>query len=482
MAPRTEATGVFLVRLRAVFRSGIPAGPDKFLAIREFHVVHECVFFPMCPGSQINLLRVRKTLCASVATSEEELLTIRKLHVVAEVNLLPKGLGSWTKLQRFWPQLSSFLVRFRPVKYGIEALDILSYIGQGVVSSIPVFGLVNGPVKPWSNLVNLGQTWSNLVKALQTLGNVSRTAFQGFLGRNVGQRINDSIFARSDFLGFRVLLRLSRSSSRFACPVLPGPNGHSKGWRRSVGMRKDDSGLEMVKRLARSFGNSRMTIMRARDDGRARPHYLKGAARPFASHFVAFLSLFRSLDPTSPLSALLLISCYPGLRLTRRLRLRAPRDSDRRSVFAYTSYRPGLEIHPERSGTNWDLTLSRIAIGPGLGILSKRSGTNWDLTLSRIAIGPGLGILSKRSGTNWDLTLSRIAIIRPGLGILSKRSGTNWDLTLSRIATGPGLGILSKRSGTNWDLTFSRIAIGCLIEVVGVGAIAGPIALRKANL
>uniref|UniRef100_A0A2N9FH40 Uncharacterized protein n=1 Tax=Fagus sylvatica TaxID=28930 RepID=A0A2N9FH40_FAGSY len=51
------------------FPIGIPAGPDKFLAIREFHVVHGCVLFPMCPGSQINLLRVRKTLCASAATS-----------------------------------------------------------------------------------------------------------------------------------------------------------------------------------------------------------------------------------------------------------------------------------------------------------------------------------------------------------------------------------------------------------------------------
>jgi hypothetical protein len=57
----------------------------------------------------------------------------------------------------------SFLVRFRPVKYGIEALDILYTLVKGW-SVRSIFGLVNGPVKPWSNLVNLGQTWSKLSK------------------------------------------------------------------------------------------------------------------------------------------------------------------------------------------------------------------------------------------------------------------------------------------------------------------------------
>uniref|UniRef100_A0A2N9IFJ4 Uncharacterized protein n=1 Tax=Fagus sylvatica TaxID=28930 RepID=A0A2N9IFJ4_FAGSY len=103
----------------------IPADPDKFLAIREFHVVHGCVLFPMCPGSQINLLRVRKTLCASVATSA--------LH---------RGeLG---------------FARYDPANGGRRNVPYAKGGGQ----FDPVFGLVNGPVKPWSNLVNLGQTWS----------------------------------------------------------------------------------------------------------------------------------------------------------------------------------------------------------------------------------------------------------------------------------------------------------------------------------
>uniref|UniRef100_A0A2N9GCN9 Uncharacterized protein n=1 Tax=Fagus sylvatica TaxID=28930 RepID=A0A2N9GCN9_FAGSY len=145
------------------FRSGIPADPDKFLAIREFHVVHGCVLFPMCPGSQINLLRVRKTLCASVATSA--------LH---------RGEFGFARYD-----LANGGRRNVPYAKGGGQFD-------------PVFGLVNGPVKP---LVKLGQPWSNLVKILQTLGNVSRNyILKGFWARwtLVGLG-NSSVKPRSNF-------------------------------------------------------------------------------------------------------------------------------------------------------------------------------------------------------------------------------------------------------------------------------------------
>ena len=79
-----------------------------------------------------------------------------------------------------------------------------------------------------------------------------------FLGtRNVGQRTNDSIFARSDFLGFHALLRPLRSSSRFACQSFRGPNGRSRGWGGSDGVRGGGSWLE--KSIWRGGGDSRVT-------------------------------------------------------------------------------------------------------------------------------------------------------------------------------------------------------------------------------
>uniref|UniRef100_A0A2N9GG17 Uncharacterized protein n=1 Tax=Fagus sylvatica TaxID=28930 RepID=A0A2N9GG17_FAGSY len=156
----------------------IPADPDKFLAIREFHVVHGCVLFPMCPGSQINLLRVRKTLCASAATSVGKFRKFQHslISPCAEVSL-----GSRDMILR------------------TEAVGMVPY-AKGGGQFDPVFGLVNSPVKPWSNLVNLGQTWSDLVKALQTLGSVPRTSFQGFLGKADPSRAgNSSVKPRSNF-------------------------------------------------------------------------------------------------------------------------------------------------------------------------------------------------------------------------------------------------------------------------------------------
>uniref|UniRef100_A0A2N9GXZ6 Aminotransferase-like plant mobile domain-containing protein n=1 Tax=Fagus sylvatica TaxID=28930 RepID=A0A2N9GXZ6_FAGSY len=143
------------------FPIGIPTGPDKILAIREFHVVHGCVFFPMCPGSQINLLRVRKTLRASVDNVGGE---------IPELSAKPYFVGLFS---RAWPCTEASLgsqdmiLRTEAVGMFLHAKGTesklfirSSYLGQGSGQFDSVF---RSGQRSGQTLVKLGQPWSNLV-------------------------------------------------------------------------------------------------------------------------------------------------------------------------------------------------------------------------------------------------------------------------------------------------------------------------------
>ena len=97
-----------------------------------------------------------------------------------------------------------------------------------------------------------------------------------------------------------------------------------------LGLGEDRTGCEKTVRGSKwhrgACLGTRAWPSRAMRGGPAWGPSINCAARPFVFHSVLFFP-FSLSRPHFALSALLLISCYPGLRLTRRFRLRAPRVS-----------------------------------------------------------------------------------------------------------------------------------------------------------
>uniref|UniRef100_A0A2N9HCS7 Uncharacterized protein n=1 Tax=Fagus sylvatica TaxID=28930 RepID=A0A2N9HCS7_FAGSY len=177
----------------------IPADPDKFLAIREFHVVHGCVLFPMCPGSQINLLRVRKTLCASAATSvgkfrkfQHSLISSACFHARGRRSSrcrIPTILVSSESLRYLLFNGTGLAQRRAWVREDM----ILANGGRRNVPYAKGFGhnsLVSRPFSTRKVRSNLGQTWSTLVKLGRIWSKLSKLLemypglhFKGFWAR-----------------------------------------------------------------------------------------------------------------------------------------------------------------------------------------------------------------------------------------------------------------------------------------------------------
>jgi hypothetical protein len=117
--------------------------------------------------------------------------------------------------------------------------------GQGAISLIQL--------SVWSTVrSNLGQTWSNLVKALQTLGNVSRTAFRGFLGIAGPSRVRNGLVKLGQPWSNLVKLR----------EMCPGSSswGHLM-WRAFVGSGRLGSGCLVLHAYTRENPGGKNGVM-----------------------------------------------------------------------------------------------------------------------------------------------------------------------------------------------------------------------------
>uniref|UniRef100_A0A2N9I9G0 Uncharacterized protein n=1 Tax=Fagus sylvatica TaxID=28930 RepID=A0A2N9I9G0_FAGSY len=142
----------------------IPASPDKFLAIREFHVVHGCVLLSNVPGladqlvaSQEDSVRKRGNVGGKIPETFSTALFRRPVFTRVALHRGELGFARYDLANR----------GRRNVPYA-----------KGGGQFDPVFGLVNGPVKPWSNLVlEFGQSSPNSWKCIPDY--VSRVSGHG---------------------------------------------------------------------------------------------------------------------------------------------------------------------------------------------------------------------------------------------------------------------------------------------------------------
>uniref|UniRef100_A0A2N9IV25 Uncharacterized protein n=1 Tax=Fagus sylvatica TaxID=28930 RepID=A0A2N9IV25_FAGSY len=242
--PRTEATGVFLVRLRAVFRSGFRLAPINSWRSESSTSCMNVSSFQCAPGlvdqlvaSQEDSARKRGNVGGKIPEAFSK--TLFRRPVFTRVVDVAPDVGfrrSWYRRKACATYFSTVQALHRgelgfarydlanggrrnvPYAKGFGHNSLVSrpfsarkvsnrsshhvlQNGQGAVSSIQlsVWSIVRSNL---GHLVNLGQTWSwNLVKALQTLGNVSRTSFQGFLGTVGPSRVgNGSVKPRSNLV------------------------------------------------------------------------------------------------------------------------------------------------------------------------------------------------------------------------------------------------------------------------------------------
>uniref|UniRef100_A0A2N9IKU4 Uncharacterized protein n=1 Tax=Fagus sylvatica TaxID=28930 RepID=A0A2N9IKU4_FAGSY len=267
MVPRTEVAGVFLVRRRAFFRSRIPARPGKILAIREFHVVHECVLLSNVPGladqlvaSQEDSARKRGNLpmsdfgdlgivgklalpifqryrpCTEASLGSQDMILRTEAGVVSSIQLFWSGQRSnlvnlgqtWSKLSKLWemypgPRFEGF---------------------SGLVDPIQIR---NGSVKRWSTL---GQPWSNLVNLGRISKNVPRTPFLRLFDVADLRRIRPAWFGLSRFacrhsekipgVGFRFLV--FSQNSTFPTSAFSFPSSSDLALRKFVRLSESQIG------------------------------------------------------------------------------------------------------------------------------------------------------------------------------------------------------------------------------------------------